>query len=159
VDAAALAGVLEHPGSEAWTGVLFGAAESFEWLDLWLTCTMDGGLSRMPAQRSAIECGLVRPQFGWGAMAVADGDDLAYLTLRPAQRDRGTGRLHEVGVVGHGPGGDGLACRVVDEIRTWDREYRSRTVRIEIQPADAREGITGQFVFDNPYNRLAISWD
>ncbi len=162
VDASALASVLDHSPTEAWTGVLFGGAESFEWLDLWLTCAMGNGLSRMPVQRSAVESGLVKPQFGWGAMAVTDKDDLAYLTLRPAQRtadaDAGTGRLHEVGVIGHGPGGDELASRVVDEIRAWDLDYRSRAVRIEVQPADSRERVTGQFAFDTPRNRLVITW-
>ncbi|SBW22520.1 O-methyltransferase [Candidatus Protofrankia californiensis] len=163
MDASTLTGILDHPRSEAWTGVLFGAAESFEWLDLWLTCTMDNALHRMPVQRSAIDSGLVTPQFGWGAMAVTDKGDLAYLTLRPAERtenaDGGTGRLYEVGVISHGPGSDELASRVVDEIRTWDRDHRSRAVQIEIQPVDARERITGQFTFGTPRNRLVISWN
>ncbi|MEV7964721.1 methyltransferase, FxLD system [Sphaerisporangium sp. NPDC088356] len=161
VDAAALAGVLGHSRSEAWTGVLFGAAESFEWLDLWLTCTMDNALSRMPVQRSAIDNGLVKPQFGWGAMAVTDKADLAYLTMRPAERAGGTGPLYEVGVIGHGPGSEELAGRVVSEIRTWDRDHRSRTVQFEIQPADAGEPIEripSQFAFHTPRNRLLITW-
>ena len=161
VDPPALTGVLDHPPTEAWTDVQFGAAESFEWLDLWLACVMDHGLSRMPVQRSAVENGRVRPQFAWGAMAMPDGGSLAYLTLRPAEHggDGVTGRRYEVGVVGHGPAGDELAGRVAREIRTWNRDFRSRTVRIEVQPADSRERLVGQFIFETPNNRLAISWD
>ena len=162
VEAAALHGVLAHPPLYAWTGVLFGAAESFEWLDLWLTCTMDSGLSRMVVQRPAVQSGLVRPQFGWGAMAATDTGSLAYLTLRPAGH-RGivacAGRLYEVGVIGHGPSDEELVDRMMREIQTWDREYRSRTVTIELQPAGAPERIEGQFTFDTPNNRLAISWE
>jgi protein-L-isoaspartate(D-aspartate) O-methyltransferase len=159
VDAAALVGVLNGPPAETWTGVLFCSAESFEWLDLWLACTMRGGLSRMPAQASASEGGLVRPQFGWGAMAVAEGSTVAYLTLRPAHRGAAEGRRYEVGVIGHGPACDSLADRVADEIRIWDAGYRSRAVQMEIQPAHAPAPIGGQFVFDRPWSRLAISWE
>jgi protein-L-isoaspartate(D-aspartate) O-methyltransferase len=139
--------------------VAFGAAESFEWLDLWLACTMDSGLSRMPVQRSAVDNGLVRPQFGWGAMAVVDKGDLAYLTLRPAEHDGAHEPLYEVGVIGHGTGGAALADRVVGEIRTWDRNCRSRPVRIEIQASDVHERTTRKFAFDNAHNGLVISWD
>jgi len=162
VDSAALAGVLDQPRTQAWSGVLFGAAESFEWLDLWLACTMSNALSRMPVRPSAVDSGLVTPQFGWGAMAVTHGSDLAYLTLRPANRDPGTGtaagRSYEVGVIGHGRGGDQLGSKVADQIRIWDRNYRSGTAQIAIQPSDTRTRITGQFTFDTPHNRLVITW-
>jgi protein-L-isoaspartate(D-aspartate) O-methyltransferase len=159
VDATSLAGVFGQPRSEAWTGVVFGAAESFEWLDLWLACVLDNAVSRMPVQRPAAESGLVKPQFGWGAMATAGKGSLAYLTLRPTlQASDGTNR-YEVGVIAHGSGGGALAERVVREIQAWDRDYRPRTVRFEIQPADTAEPIAGQFTFRTPRNRLAISWE
>jgi protein-L-isoaspartate(D-aspartate) O-methyltransferase len=163
VDPTALAGVLDTPRPESWTGVLFGAAESFEWMDLWLTCAMDAGLSRMPVHRSAVESGVVRPQFGWGAMAMTDRGSLAYLTLRPVEdgalADGTAWRRYEVGVIGHGLRGDELADRTAREIRAWDRDFRQRAVRIEIQPADAEERLTGQFSFGMPHNRLAINWE
>jgi len=147
VDPAALAGVLAHPRSEAWTGVLFAAPESFEWLDLWLACVMGNALSRMPVQRPAVDSGLVAPMFGWGAMATAEKGTLAYLTLRPAPKASDGTSMNEVGVIAHGPGSDELAERIVREIRAFDRDYRSRTAQIEIQPADASKPITGQFTF------------
>ena len=91
-------------------------------------------------------------------MAVTDGGDLAYLTGRSAGRTRGK-RQQEIGVIGHGTGGHRLASGVAEQIRSWDRDHRSRPVQIAIQPADAPgEPLTGQFVFTRPHSRLAISW-
>jgi protein-L-isoaspartate(D-aspartate) O-methyltransferase len=143
--------------------VLFGAAESVEWLDLWLTCALDNALSRMPADRTAINSGLVTPQFGWGAMATAEHSDLAYLTLRRAEHPGDAGRNYEVGVIGHGPGRDELTKRITEEIRTWDQHHRSQAVHFEIQPADqiAQEPlrqIPGRYTIDRPRTRLIITW-
>ncbi len=161
VDAAALAGVLDQARSEAWTGVTFRGPESMEWMDLWLTCAMDNALSRMPVEQSAIDSGLVKSQFPWGCMAVTEKGDLAYLTLRPAGRAADGGQLYEVGVIGHGPGGDELTGRVITEIRTWDQNYRSRAVQFAIQPVGAGESarqVPGHFAFDTPLHRLVIAW-
>jgi protein-L-isoaspartate(D-aspartate) O-methyltransferase len=161
VDAAALAGIFDQPRHQAWTGVLFGSNQSFEWLYLWLTCTTPCALSRMPVENSAIDAGLVTPQFGWGAMATAHKGDLAYLTMRPTEPLAGNGRPYEVGVIGHGPGGDALANEVAEQIRIWDRDYRSRTVQFEIQPTDVEQPSTrvpGRFVVDRSRTRLIISW-
>lgn len=159
VNTTALADVLDQPRSQAWTGVLFAAPESFEWLDLWLACVMDNAISRMPVQRPAVDRGLVTPQFGWGAMATFSKDSLAYLTLRPAPLFREGTKRYEVGVIAHGANGGELAEKVASEIRAWDQNYRSRTVRFEIQTAGAPEPITGQFTFRAPRNRLTISWE
>lgn len=83
VDAAALSGVLHQPGTEAWTGVKFRGPESQEYMDLWLACTMDNALSRMPVEQSAIDSGLVKKSFR--PMAVTEKGDLAYLVLRPVE--------------------------------------------------------------------------
>ncbi|MGH3922345.1 MAG: methyltransferase, FxLD system, partial [Pseudonocardiaceae bacterium] len=151
-DATTLTGVLDQPRSQAWTGVKFRGPESMEWMDLWLTCTMAGALSRIPVEKSAVTSGLVKPQFPWGCMAVPEKGDLAYLTLRRVERAADGGQLYEVGVVGHGPGGDALTGRVVDAIRTWNRRYRSRPVQFEIQATDAEpvDPVPGQFAFDTP---------
>jgi protein-L-isoaspartate(D-aspartate) O-methyltransferase len=70
-------------------------------------------------------------------MATTEGGNLAYLTLRPAQPAGDTGRRYEVGVIGHGPAGGNLADRVAEQIRIWDRDYRTRAVNFEIAPAVA----------------------
>jgi protein-L-isoaspartate(D-aspartate) O-methyltransferase len=159
VDVAALAGVLDHPASQTWTGALFRGPESFEWLDLWLTCALPNGLSRMTTELPAVEAGLVMPQFGWGAMATTEGGNLAYLTLRPAQPAGGTGRRYEVGVTGHGPVGGNLADRVAEQIRSWDRDYRTRAVNFEVALATAPEPATATLTITTPHNRLLISWN
>jgi protein-L-isoaspartate(D-aspartate) O-methyltransferase len=160
VDENALAEALDRPGTQAWTGVLFGGAESVEWLYLWLACSMENSLSHMPVQRSAIEEGLVKPQFGWGAMAVPGRDCLAYLTLRPAEND-GADRKHEVGVIAHSPSVDDLAHQVVNAIQLWNEEYRSRSVQFEIQLTETADHIApapGRFAFDRPRTRLIVTW-
>ncbi|WP_261575476.1 methyltransferase, FxLD system [Frankia gtarii] len=154
-----LLGVLDQPAAGVWTGVLFAAPEPFEWMDLWLACSLDGGLTRMPVQPRAVERGLVTPQFGWGAMATVEKDSVAYLTLRPAPRAADGTTMNEVGVLAHGPDSDGLAQRVADEIRRWSRDYRARDVRIELHPDGAREATRpGQFLLDRRHTSLAVSW-
>jgi protein-L-isoaspartate(D-aspartate) O-methyltransferase len=157
VDAAALAGVLERPRCELWTGVPLAGWEAVESLHLWLACVLPNALSLMPVRSSAAERGLVQPQSGFGSMAATDGGDLAYLTGRSAGEIRGQ-RQQEVGVIGHGTGGEQLASAVVEQVRIWDRDYRSRPVQIAIQPTGAGEPLTGQFLFTRPHGQLAISW-
>jgi protein-L-isoaspartate(D-aspartate) O-methyltransferase len=153
VDAAGLDGIFGHPRNEAWTGVMFADPESVEWLYVWLTCAIPNGLFTMPVRRIAIDQGVAAPMFRWGAMAVVDRDSLAYLTF--GRRESGT----EVGVIGHGPRGGELADTVAGQVRAWDREYRSRDVRLVVQPRGAGDPVTGQFTLSTPNNRLAISWD
>ncbi|MFF0523499.1 methyltransferase, FxLD system [Actinomadura nitritigenes] len=160
VDEAALAEALDRPGEEAWTGVLFGGSESVEWLYLWLACSIENALSHMPVQRSAIDQGLVKPQFGWGAMAVPDKDAFAYLTVRPVEDDDGDQR-YEVGVIAHGPRAEELADRVVNAIQIWNQDYRARSVQFEIQPTETAgpmEPTPGRFAFDRPNTRLTVTW-
>jgi protein-L-isoaspartate(D-aspartate) O-methyltransferase len=161
VDEAALVGVLRQPGNETWTSVRFRGQESMEWMDLYLTLLLDTALSRMTVQPSTADSGLVKPQFGWGSMATVDKGALAYLTLRSTQAPDGTGRLYEVGVIGHGPDGDRLASRVADAIRTWDQDYRTRPVEFELMPPRAgtpAEGAPGTFVVTTSHSDLIVSW-
>lgn len=153
IDPAALAGIFGHPRSEAWTGVTFGRLESADRLYAWLTCTVPNGLFLMPVRHIAIDRGEVAPMFGWGAMAVIDTGSLAYLTF--GQRESGA----EVGVIGHGPRGGELARVVAEQVRVWDREYRSGGIRLVIQPRTTEHPVTGQFTLLTPSNRLVISWN
>lgn len=83
-DPGLLAGILDTERVTAWTGVGAADAASAEWLYLWLTCTLPGGLFGMAVRPSAADRGIVAPMFRWGAMAAVSGDSLAYLTLGPA---------------------------------------------------------------------------
>ncbi|MDQ0810199.1 protein-L-isoaspartate(D-aspartate) O-methyltransferase [Streptomyces sp. B3I7] len=160
VDAEALAGVLGQTRAEAWTGVNFRGPESAEWLELWLTCTMPNGLSRMPATREAIDRGVVTAPYA-SSTAVFEGGTLTYLTRRTAAEKVPDGAtLYEFGVIGHGPEAQTLATKVAEQIRDWDRDYRSHEVRFEIHPVDttALTPKPGRFALDNALNRLIIEW-
>lgn len=155
IDGLQLTGILDSPAHEAWTDVTMAGDESFEWLDLWLTCTLPGALSRMTVSTDARESELVRPQFGWGAMATSSDGSLAYLTLRRIEAPGGS--RFEVGVIGHGTAGAALRDQVVDQIRTWDQHFRRRDVEFAVAPRGGPE-LAGQFVFAEPTTTLAISW-
>jgi protein-L-isoaspartate(D-aspartate) O-methyltransferase len=171
-----LAGVLQTPRAEAWTGVRTGLAP-VEWLYLWLTCALPGGLFGLSAHPSAAERELMTPMFRWGTMAAVDRDSLAYLAFHPdvagdaiAAADNpgdgtgiGTGDdvPREIGVVGHGPRGPELAEAVADQIRAWDRGYRDRTAEFTIRPGSRSEPANpqpGEFVLRTPGNVIIASW-
>ncbi|MET8090793.1 methyltransferase, FxLD system [Micromonospora sp. NPDC005220] len=159
VDATALAGVLESERHVMWTAVLFPPMVSFEWMDLWLACRLDNAIMRMNVQPQATERGVVAPMFRWGAMATTRGQDLAYLTLRPAPPTPDGGKVYEVGVIGHGPGGKDLAQQVSEEISLWDADYRSRDVRFEVPdvPGNADPSV-GRFVLPRPHHPITVAW-
>lgn len=157
-DEAALHGVLEQPGTEAWSGVTFRGQESPEFMWLWLSCTLDNALSRMEVDRKSPAASKLSPMFR--PVAVAEEGDLAYLTLRKADLDQQGNQLYEAGAVGHGPAGKALADRVAEEMAIWDRSFRGRDVTFEIQPFAAAplHSKPGRFAFDNPINRIVIEW-
>jgi protein-L-isoaspartate(D-aspartate) O-methyltransferase len=156
----ALADVLDQPRTLVWSGVLYRAMESPEWMELWLTCTLPSGLNQMPAKKEAAESGLLTDPYP-SSTAVFEKGALTYLTRRLSSERTGKGgKLWEFGVVGHGPGGDELAAQVAGSMRTWDHEYRSREATFEIQPLGAgpAEPGPGRFAFDTPFNRIVVAW-
>ncbi|MFB6724814.1 methyltransferase, FxLD system [Kribbella sp. NPDC056345] len=160
VDSAALAGVIEQPRTVIWSNVYYQGMESPEWMELWLTSTMPGGLNRMPFSADAAGTLLLDDPYPSSA-AVVDKGALTYLARRLSDRRTPEGaKLWEFGVVGHGPGSDDLAERVRESMRTWDREYRGREARFELKPLDAAptEPATGRFSFTTPLNQLVIDW-
>lgn len=159
-DPDALAGVLDQPGTVTWSGVLYQAMESPEWMELWLTCTISSGLNQMPAQPEAEEKGLLTQPYR-SSTAAFDKGALTYLTRRlSAERTPDGGKLWEFGVVGHGEGSGDLAAQVLDSMRTWDREYRSRQAQFEIHPSkrELPESRPGRFCFRTPLNQFVIDW-
>ncbi|MFI8836067.1 methyltransferase, FxLD system [Streptomyces afghaniensis] len=156
VDRDALRCVLDQQQTKLYTGVKFRQGSAWEWLYLYLACVLPNGLSRLPGQRPKFT-----PHFGWGSMAALDGGSLAYLTIREGEDEQG--RYWEVGVIGHGEGGAGLAERVVSEIRDWDasggNDAPEPSFRMAV--ADSRERLTAddaRFVVDKPYSRLVVDW-
>lgn len=160
IDPAVLAGVLDRPRSEAWTGVAFGSGESLEWLFLWLACTQVGRLCRMASQPAAVEAGVVDPMFPGSALAVVDGGELAYLTWRAAEGAADRRERAEVGVIGHGTAADTLTERIAEAIRLWGSTFRQRSVRFEI-PVDHQDSSDpgqGRFFLDRPHHPITVIW-
>ncbi|UED85833.1 methyltransferase, FxLD system [Streptomyces profundus] len=160
LDADALAGVLDQPRVEEWTGMTVRAMESPEWMELFVTCSLPSGLIRMLFPPTA-KGGLLTEDPYPSSTAAVDKGALTYLARRPSERRTPEGdKLWEFGVIGHGPGSDALAARVADAIRTWDREFRSREAAFEIQALDAPaiEQRPGLFALDTPLNRIVVDW-
>jgi len=160
IDADALAGVLERPRIEEWTGMTVRAMESPEWMELFVTCSLPSGLMRMLFPRSA-KGGLLTEDPYPSSTAVIDKGAVAYLARRLSEEKAPEGdKLWEFGVIGHGPGGDELAVKVADAVRTWDRDYRGREAAFEIQSLDvpATEQRPGLFALDTPLNRVLVDW-
>ena len=160
VDADALADVLDQPRTVVWSEVMYRAMESPEWMELWLTCALPSGLTRMPFEKGAVGSLLTEDPYP-SSGAAFDKGALTYLARRlSTERTPEGGKLWEFGVVGHGPGSDELAARVADSMRTWDREYRGREAQFEIQSLDTEliEADPGRFSFDTALNRIVIIW-
>jgi protein-L-isoaspartate(D-aspartate) O-methyltransferase len=160
VDDHALAGVLNTERHEEWTGVLFPPMVPVEWMELWLCLRLDNALMRMNVQPEAKDRGLVTPMFPWGSMATTHSHNLAYLTIRPAPSSGGDRKLYEVGVIGHGPTCPDLAHQVAEEIRKWDKQYRTRSVRFEIPdtPTTA-DHAADRFILDRPHHPITVIWE
>ncbi|MFK0111631.1 methyltransferase, FxLD system [Streptomyces sp. NPDC091217] len=160
IDADALAGVLQQPCIEEWTGTRVRAMESPEWMELFVSCSLPSGLIRMLFPEEAKGTVLTEDPYPSSTAAVDKGA-LTYLARRLSDRKTPEGgKLWEFGVIGHGPGSDELAAKVAEAIRTWDREYRDHEATFEIQPLDAPviEQRSGLFALDTPLNRILVDW-
>lgn len=160
IDADALAGVLDQPRTEEWTGMMVRAMESPEWMELFVSCSLPSGLTRMLFPQEAKGTVLTEDPYPSSTAAVDKGA-ITYLARRLSEKKTPEGgKLWEFGVIGHGPGSDELAAKVADAIRTWDREFRDREATFEIQPLDAPavEQRPGLFALDTPLNRIIVDW-
>jgi protein-L-isoaspartate(D-aspartate) O-methyltransferase len=160
IDADALAGVLDQPRTEEWTGMTVRAMESPEWMELFVSCSLPSGLIRMLFPADAKGTLLTEDPYPSSTAAVDKGA-VTYLARRlSGQKTPEGGKLWEFGVIAHGPSSDELAARVADAIRTWDRDYRGREASFEIQRLDAPaiEQRPGLFAIDTPMNRIVADW-
>jgi protein-L-isoaspartate(D-aspartate) O-methyltransferase len=161
IDADALAGVLEQPRVEEWTGMTVRAMESPEWMELFVSCSMPSGLVRMLFPQTAKGTVLTEDPYPSSTAAVDKGA-VAYLARRVAEQTTAEGgKLWEFGVIGHGPGSDELVAQVADAVRTWDREYRGRDATFELQDLAATqvEPRDGLFSLDTPLNRVVVNFN
>ncbi|MFW5421052.1 methyltransferase, FxLD system [Nocardiopsis sp. CNT-189] len=164
IGAEALAGVLDRPGTEEWTGVKVRAMESPEWMELFVSCSVPSGLMRMLFPQAARGTVLAEDPYPSSTAAVDKGA-LTYLARRLSEEKAPEGgKLWEFGVIGHGPGSGELAAKVAEAIRTWDRGFRGREAVFEIRPLDApldapaTEQQPGVFLLDTPLNRVLVTW-
>ncbi|WP_405583544.1 methyltransferase, FxLD system [Streptomyces sp. NBC_01190] len=160
IDAEALAGVLDQPRTEEWTGMTVRAMESPEWMELFVSCSLPSGLIRMLFPADAKGTLLTEDPYPSSTAAVDKGA-VTYLARRLSEEKTPEGgKLWEFGVIGHGPGSDELAARVADAIHTWDRDHRGREATFEIQRLDAPaiEQRPGLFAIDTPLNRIVADW-
>ncbi|WP_221334030.1 methyltransferase, FxLD system [Streptomyces sp. EAS-AB2608] len=154
-DVKALAEALRTPRCEEWSGVTLAGDESNEHLDLWLATAFDS-LPLMAAQPAARERGLVASASPLGIPTLVEGGSFAYRTVR---RTDDPNRF-ELGAYGHGPDGQKTAERLVEAIRTWDREHRGDRAHIDVYPAGTPDEQLplGARVIDRPHSRITISW-
>ncbi|MEV0681694.1 hypothetical protein AB0I60_34750 [Actinosynnema sp. NPDC050436] len=99
--------------------------------------------------------GVVAHAWPLGVPAVAAGDSLAYLGLRPVSEDPAA---REFGVYGHCPDPGRLMEQVLERIRTWDG--RSLSARIGAYPfATPEEQLPqGGLVLDKKHTRVVVTW-
>lgn len=150
-----LTGVLATERATARTGVGLAGMASAEWLCLWLTCTLPGGLFGITTRPSAAERGILTPMFRWGSVAAVAGGTLAYLGVSPDDEQR------RIDVIGHGPRGAELAEVVADQIRAWNQDYRARTAQFTIRPRNmpgTADGRPGDHIIPTPNNLITVSW-
>ena len=159
VDAEALAGVLEQPRIEEWTGMTVRGGESPEWMELFVSCCLPSGLIRMLFPQTAKGTLLTEDPYPSSTAAVDKGA-VTYLARRLCeQTTEDGGKLWEFGVIGHGPGSDELVAKAANAVRTWDREYRGREATFEIRDLDAPAiEEPGRFALDTPLNRIIVDF-
>ncbi|MEV7525859.1 methyltransferase, FxLD system [Streptomyces sp. NPDC091371] len=160
IDTEALTGVLDQPRTEEWTGMTVRAMESPEWMELFVSCSLDSGLIRMLFPQSSKGTVLTEDPYP-SSTASVDKGALAYLARRLSdQTTPEGGKLWEFGVIGHGPGSDELVAKVADAIRIWDRDFRGRDAKFELRAFDAPapEERRGRFTIDTPLNRIVVDW-
>jgi protein-L-isoaspartate(D-aspartate) O-methyltransferase len=123
-----------------------------------------GSVSRSIAFERALDGGWrsaehATPMFRTG-MAIPGDGELAYLAKRPAGYDSEGHELTETGVIGHGRNGGELAAHAAEEIRTWDRNFRHRSVRFEIHTdrIDDSDPTCGRFFLDRPHHPITVIW-
>ncbi|MDX3867648.1 methyltransferase, FxLD system [Streptomyces europaeiscabiei] len=153
-DAEALRVALGMPRVEAWSGVTVAGDESTEHLDLWLTTALDN-LPLMAAKIGARKRGLVASASPIGVPTLVDGDSFAYRTARPTDDpDR-----YELGAIRHGPQGQKVADRLVEEIQVWHSDHRAHRAHIEVHPAGTPDDrLPAGRLVDRPHTRVTITW-
>jgi protein-L-isoaspartate(D-aspartate) O-methyltransferase len=157
IDPTALRSAIGQPGTYAWTEATVGPEDPFDGVWLRMTAT-EPGTCRITVKPAAIERGLRRPAVPALSPALVEGDSLAYLALQRLASGEGAEPRFSLGAVGYGPEGAGLAERLCEQIRAWDRDRTAEPV-ITAYPAGTPDSelVTGHLI-DKPSVRLVISY-
>jgi protein-L-isoaspartate(D-aspartate) O-methyltransferase len=154
VNDTALPGILGTARLERWSGEHVSPQEPFDGIWLRLTAT-EPGTCRLVLGEAAVKAGLRHPDMPARCPAVAQGDSLAYLTLRRASNGA---RRWELGAVGYGPRATNLATRICAQIRAWNSD-RTTQPAITAYPAHASAppGASGCLI-SKPHTRLHLNF-
>ncbi|MDX3071142.1 methyltransferase, FxLD system [Streptomyces sp. MI02-7b] len=152
-----LEAALRAPRSELRTGVVLPGGQSYETLQLYAATTVPG-FCRVSSAGTPL---VARPsQYEDPAAIVADGS-LAYLTVVKT-RDGGTPaeRRFEFVVHAYGAAGPGLAGRLAQCVRDWDRYVRGTGCpAMTVHPAGTPdEDLPVGDVLDKKASRLVLQW-
>ncbi len=149
-----LRAALLTPRVQAWSGVRFDGTKPFDTLLLWLATVLPdyAMLSRARTEQAKA---LVDPASPIATPTLLGDGSFAYLTFRHLDAD-----LYEFGAYAHGPGGQQLAARLVDDIQTWDREHRrGAPACIRVYPGDvAPPPIAGGRAIRKRHTTVTITW-
>ena len=155
VDISAQQGVLDRVRTEVWADATVGGEEPFDGIWLHLTATEDGTV-RIQADKRAVTSGLCTPAIATRSPALVARDSLAYFTIRRAKDTSGRWQL---GAIGHGPDGEPLATRIVEQINSWDRD-RTATPHLTAYPPGTTPPahIAGKLI-TKPQIRLNLTYE
>lgn len=159
VEADRLTAALQGPRAEAWSQVTVGPSEPFSDLDLWLMATLPG-FCLLTASQDAVDAGVVNPTWRVATPTATRNGSLAY-RAKPRPVDQARTRF-EFGAYGHGPQGEALTERLVEQIRVWDDAHRAGPgASIDVYPAGTPNEKLPQacaLVLDKRHTRMVISW-
>ncbi|MER5301328.1 methyltransferase, FxLD system [Streptomyces lasiicapitis] len=154
IDPQLLAGALNTPRVETWTGISVASNEPIGTLQMYVA-TMVPGYCNMfiDPERATGKIGPTNLNF---SLVAVDGPNFAYVVIRRSD-DR---KSAEFGVHAFGPDGEGAAHRLAEAIRTWGKTHRSGPdPRITVYPAGtADDRVSGDRVIDKVHRRISISW-
>jgi len=155
LDPAVMEEMLAGEPVRIWTGVDLPYPSPYDGLLVYLAVHYPG-MFTLAAPRTYLPDALR----AWGLVyGIPHDDAVAHLSLCPTDSaDPQTG--HEVGVFAYGPGAAGLAARIADEVRAWQRLGDADPV-FEVYPKDAGVDVAGAgaVVLDKQRTRIRVSWD
>ena len=152
VNVNALQGVLDREKSVVWADATVHSEEPFDRIWLRLSTTHDGTI-RIQVDQKAVSSGLCTPAIATRSPALVEDGSLAYFTIR---RIHGTPGRWQLGAIGHGPAGEHLATRIVEQISAWDRD-RTADPRLTAYPTGtpAPSDVEGKLIV-KPNTRLYV---